>query len=224
MRLEQGVHFDMGVRILWRVDRDRCMKQETSQHFVFSCPDWQIVELCCGRENLDQSLHLCFLCQRCRKELNGCEIHIVIGRDHSQVQRREMHLVFDGNHFGLLQFGQRRLHQIRQMVRKMSMCDALEIVVVGILPQPAVEKRPRQVIDSILFVFDRSGHNLGGKVIAKKVIQVTFDREGLKEEFLVVLFSRSVAHEDAATDVIFQWPTGMSHHLKKICDGIVCPA
>ena len=135
-----------------------------------------------------------------------------------------MHLVLDSNHFGLLQLRQRRLHQIRQMVGQVSVCDALEVVVVGILSQSTVEKRPRQIVYGILLVFDGSGHDLSCKVIAEKVIQVTLDGEGLEEKLFVVVLSRSVAHEDAATDVVLQRTTGMSHHLKEIGDGVVRPA
>jgi hypothetical protein len=48
-----------------------------------------------------------------------------------------------------------------------------------------------------------------------------FDGQSLVEEFPVEVLSCLLAHQDATTSVIYGWSTGMSHHLKDICYGIV---
>lgn len=62
---------------------------------------------------------------RNEEHTNGTMINIVIGSNHAQVQWRKVHFVFYGNTFGLLQVGQRSLHQFTQMVTEMTMSDAL---------------------------------------------------------------------------------------------------
>ena len=48
----------------------------------------------------------------------------------------------------------------------------LQVVVVRVLCHSSVEERPRQVVDRVLFVLNRSRHNLGIEVIVKTVVQM----------------------------------------------------
>ena len=51
----------------------------------------------------------------------GGVVDVVVGSDHAQVERREVHLVFYSHTLGLLQVRQSVLHQLRQVVREVTM-------------------------------------------------------------------------------------------------------
>ncbi len=48
-----------------------------------------------------------------------------------------------------------------------------------------------------------------------------FDGQSLVEELSVEVLSSLLTHQDATTSVICGWSTGMSHHLKDVCYGVV---
>lgn len=57
------------------------------------------------------------------------------------------------------------------------MCDALQVVVVGILRHPPVDERPRQVVHSILLVLNCLRHNLGVEVVVQEVVKMRLKRK-----------------------------------------------
>jgi len=50
--------------------------------------------------------------------------------------------------------------------------ETLQVVIVWILRHASVEKRPREVVDCVLLVFDGPRHNLGVEVIVQTVIKM----------------------------------------------------
>lgn len=54
----------------------------------------------------------------------------------------------------------------------MAMCDALEVVVIWVLGESAVEESPRQIIYGVLFVFNGFGDDFCVEVIVKPMIQM----------------------------------------------------
>lgn len=57
---------------------------------------------------------------------NGGVVDVIVGGDHAQVQGRHVHLVLDADALGLLQVTQGLLHELRQVVRQVTMGDACE--------------------------------------------------------------------------------------------------
>lgn len=54
------------------------------------------------------------------KPTDGGVVDVVVGGDHAQVERHHVHLVLDADALGLLQVGERLLHQLRQVVRQVT--------------------------------------------------------------------------------------------------------
>ena len=71
----------------------------------------------------------------------------------------------------------------------------LQVVVVGVLSQAAVEEGPGEVVHRILLVGDDFGHNFCCNVVMQGMIQVALHRERLEQELLVVLLPGCMAHE-----------------------------
>jgi len=51
--------------------------------------------------------------------------------------------------------------------------------------------------------------------------EVGLDRQTFRQEFLVEVFSRLLAHEHASTTFILRWSTSTAHHLKNVHYGII---
>ncbi len=77
----------------------------------------------------------------------------------------------------------------------------LQVVVVGVLCQSAVEEGPGEVVNSILLAGDAAVDNLGHHVVMQEVVQVALHREGLKEELLVVLLARRMTHQHTPAQI-----------------------
>lgn len=71
----------------------------------------------------------------------------------------------------------------------------LQIIVVGVLSQAPVEEGPGEVVHSILLAGDGLVHNLSHHVVVQEVVQMTLHWVRLKQELLVVLLARRVAHQ-----------------------------
>ena len=105
-----------------------------------------------------------------RSLTNSGVVDVVIGGDHPKIEGDSVHVFFNRNTLGLLQISKCVLHQFREMIRKVAMRDALQVVVVGVLCHPAIEERPCQVVYSILLVFNGLGHNFRIKMIMQKMV------------------------------------------------------
>ncbi len=71
----------------------------------------------------------------------------------------------------------------------------LQVVVVGVLCQSAVEEGPCEVVNGILLAGDAAVDNLGHHVVMQEVVQMALHRERLKEELLVVLLAWRMTHQ-----------------------------
>ncbi len=71
----------------------------------------------------------------------------------------------------------------------------LQVVVVRVLCQSAVEEGPGEVVNGILLAGDAAVDNLSHHVVMQEVVQVALHWEGLKEELLVVLLARRMTHQ-----------------------------
>ena len=71
----------------------------------------------------------------------------------------------------------------------------LQVIVVGVLCQSAVEEGPGEVVNGILLAGDAAVDDLGHHVVMQEVVQVALHWEGLKEELLVVLLARRMTHQ-----------------------------
>jgi hypothetical protein len=101
------------------------------------------------------------------------------------------------------------------------MAHALQIVIIRILRQSSVHKRPRQVIHRILLVLNCLRDNLSVEVIVHAMIQVTLDRQRLIKEFLEEIFLGILTHQHALGVVVVDGPVGASNHLQDIRDRVV---
>lgn len=50
----------------------------------------------------------------------GGVVDVVVGSDHAQVERSHVHLILDADALGLLQVTERLLHQLRQVIRQVT--------------------------------------------------------------------------------------------------------
>ena len=64
----------------------------------------------------------------------------------------------------------------------MSVGNALQVVVVGVLRHTPVQEGPSQVIHSILLVLNRFCDNFGVKMVVQTVVQMALDWQRLVEE------------------------------------------
>ena len=71
----------------------------------------------------------------------------------------------------------------------------LQVVVVGVLGEAAVEEGPGEVVDGLLLGGDGACHDLGRHMVCQRVIQVALHGERLVQELLVVLLAWRVAHQ-----------------------------
>ena len=51
--------------------------------------------------------------------------------------------------------------------------------------------------------------------------QMGFNWKSLRQEFLVEVFSRLLAHKNTSAVLVFQWSASTPHHLKHIHDRVV---
>lgn len=58
-------------------------------------------------------------------------LDVIVGRDHAQIERAQVHLILDRDALGVFQIGQRGLHQLAQMVTQVAMSDTLVMVAGG---------------------------------------------------------------------------------------------
>lgn len=66
----------------------------------------------------------------------------------------------------------------------------MEVVVVGVLQDPAEEEGPGEVIHSVLLVLHCASADLSHKMVVKRMVKVTLNRERLEQELLVVFLAR----------------------------------
>ena len=121
----------------------------------------------------------------------------------------------------LLEVAQRRLDELRQMVREVAVARALQVVVVGVLREPAVHERPRQVVDRVLLVLDRLRDDLGAHVVVEEVVEVRLDGERLVQELAVEELHARVAQQHALARVVEQGAARAADHLQDVGDGVV---
>ena len=55
------------------------------------------------------------------EQTDGGVVDVVVRSDHAQIERSDVHLVLDADALGLLQVVQRVLHQLREVVRQVTM-------------------------------------------------------------------------------------------------------
>ena len=115
---------------------------QLSQEGVFLVTNGQPLILSSRGQDLKQTFQLSLVVQRLTKQFwgikegnrcgqmledgastrtNGCVIDIIIGSNHSKVERRKIHFILNRQTFGLFQSCQSVFHQLREMVRKMTM-------------------------------------------------------------------------------------------------------
>mmetsp|Transcript_35800 Transcript_35800/g.83557 ORF Transcript_35800/g.83557 Transcript_35800/m.83557 type:complete len:278 (-) Transcript_35800:4673-5506(-) len=107
------------------------------------------------------------------------------------------------------------------MVGEVAVRGALQVVVVGVLREPAVHEGPREVVDRVLLVLDGLCDRLGAHVVVQEVIEVRLDREGLVEELAVEELLRRMAEQHAFAIVIDQRAARAADHLQDVGDGVV---
>jgi len=97
----------------------------------------------------------------------------------------------------------------------------LQTVVVRVLGHPAVDERPRQVVDGVLFVFDCLRYDFGVKVIVKTVIEVALNGERLVQELLEHVLLRRLAEENALGVIIDRGTASSANHLHDISHRVI---
>ena len=95
------------------------------------------------------------------EELDAGVLDVVVRGDHAQVERRDVGVVLHADAARRLEVGERGLDELGEVVGEVAVRGALQVVVVGVLREPAVHEGPREVVDSVLLVLDRLGHHLG---------------------------------------------------------------
>ena len=107
------------------------------------------------------------------------------------------------------------------MVREVAVARALQVVVVGVLREPAVHERPRQVVDRVLLVLDRLRDDLGAHVVVEEVVEVRLDGERLVQELAVEELHARVAQQHALARVVDERTARAAHHLEDVGDRVV---
>ena len=115
---------------------------------------------------------------------------------HSTDSIREGRCKTDLQHQKILSLSVASLKAILIVKLKRGRCQAdLQVVVVGVLSQPAVEEGPGEVVHGILLAGDGAVDDLSHHVVVQEVVQVALHWEGLEQELLVVLLARRMAHQ-----------------------------
>ena len=74
----------------------------------------------------------------------------------------------------------------------------------------------------ILLVLDRLDRDLGEEVVVEHVCgQMRLDGQTFREELLVEVLARLLAHQHATTPLVFARATSTTHHLQHIHDRVV---
>mmetsp|Transcript_32797 Transcript_32797/g.86200 ORF Transcript_32797/g.86200 Transcript_32797/m.86200 type:complete len:276 (-) Transcript_32797:1640-2467(-) len=107
------------------------------------------------------------------------------------------------------------------MVRQVAVRAALEIVVVGVLREPAVHEGPREVVDGVLLRLDRLRDRFGAHVVGEIVVEVRLDWQRLVQKLAVEGLLRGVAEEHAAADVVEERPACAAQHLEQVGQRVV---
>ena len=154
---------------------------------------------------------------------NANALCVVVGRDHAEVERAHVDVV-DLYTAGFGEVVQRVFDELRQVVRHVLRRDADEVVVPGVLVDASVVKRPRQVVDGVLLVFDRFDDDLRVHVVRETVVEVRLHRKWLVEKLLVVGLSRVLAEDDADAALPVRAalrPARAADHLENVGDRAV---
>eukprot|EP00053_Salpingoeca_punica_P020083 m.207382 g.207382 ORF g.207382 m.207382 type:complete len:978 (-) comp17788_c0_seq1:3740-6673(-) len=192
------------------------------QEAVLLLADGQVVKLDGRSDNLQQALELGGVGEGAAKDLDGGVVDVVEGGNGAEVERRERVVVLvDADALGLLQLRQRVLHQLRQVVRQVAVCRALQRVVVWIVRHAHIEEGPRQVVDGVLLVLDHARDNLCVEVVVDHVVQVRLDRQRLVEELLEKVLLRGQAHDDCHARLGPPRIAAQANHLQNVREGIV---
>jgi len=95
-------------------------------------------------------------------------------------------------------------HWVNHFTRRDGQAD-LQVVVVGVLCQSAVEEGPGEVVNGILLAANAAVDDLCHHVVMQEVVQVALHREGLKEELLVVPLARRMTHQHTPAETYRQY-------------------
>ncbi len=144
---------------------------DLAQRTLLAVPDRNGLELGRARHDVQQAPDLRPGGEGLAEELDGAVVDVVVGGDHAQVDGRHVDVVLDADALGVLEVGERGLHELGEVVGEVAVRDALQLVVVGVLGHAPVHERPRQVVDRVLLVLDRLGHDLGAEVVVQALMQ-----------------------------------------------------
>ena len=100
---------------------------------IFSMSDGEILVLCSSGDDLNEALDFGLVVETHAEQLDGGVVDVVVGGDHAQVERGSVHVLLDADALAVLQLGQRVLYHLGQVVRQVSVGDALHVVVVGVI-------------------------------------------------------------------------------------------
>mmetsp|Transcript_7833 Transcript_7833/g.24168 ORF Transcript_7833/g.24168 Transcript_7833/m.24168 type:complete len:447 (+) Transcript_7833:883-2223(+) len=150
-----------------------------------------------------------------REERDGRVLDAVVGGDHAQVQRSDVHVVFDGHAARVLEVRDDVFHELRQVVRHVPVRRALQVVEVRVLREAPVEERPRQVVDGVLLVLDGLGHDFRVQVVVQRAVYARLDGQRLVQESPQGLLLRRVA-EHRAPRLVLAVPVGLADHLQHL--------
>jgi hypothetical protein len=77
---------------------------EVSQQTILSVSDGQVLVLGGGGDDLDEAADFGFAVQRHGEELDGGVVDVVVGGDHTQVERGRVHVLLNADTLAVLQF------------------------------------------------------------------------------------------------------------------------
>lgn len=117
---EVGLKEDVGLEVrrevvgLCRLDRYPIV--DLAQKFLLPVPQRDRLELLRGRDDLENALELGFLRQAHAEDVGRDVVDVVVRGDDTERECSRVHLIFDRDAVGVLQVGQSRLDQLRQVV------------------------------------------------------------------------------------------------------------
>ena len=139
-------------------------------------------ELGRSRDDLEQTSELRLLRERLVEDGNRLVVDVIVRGDHTQVKRRDIHIVNDLNCLCVGQVVECRLDKVGEEVREVVVRVSVHVVVERIGCQTSVEPLPSAPVDCLLLVLNGLGDNLGGEVVMERSGEMRLDGESLVEE------------------------------------------
>eukprot|EP00982_Pelagococcus_subviridis_P006987 30392-Pelagococcus_subviridis.AAC.4 len=205
VRLHQRRDLHVRIRRPTILERHRGVVQHVPQRVRLPGPDRVLFKLRRAGDDLEQPFQLGLRRQRRREELDRGVRDVIVRPNHTEVERRHVHVVLDRDALGRFEIRERRFHELGERVGQVSVRHAGEVVIVRVLRQAAVVERPREVVDRVLLRLDRPRHDLRGHVV----------------KLFVVLLPRGVAQQHAHAVRVHERPRRAASHLQKIRHGVI---